>query len=189
MSKLHLNHFWHRIPGWPNQLPALYAQAVNKFSEGSHFVEVGAWKGASTAAMAVEIINSGKQIKFDVVDTWLGDGTDAHTTDLAVIENRLYEEFLKNMESVIDYINPIRMNSIEAANLYADNSLDFVSIDAAHDYDNVKADILAWLPKVKPGGMLAGDDYPYPGVTKATNELLTGFEHSTAAWWWTKPFV
>lgn len=187
MQKLFLNHFWHRIQGWPNQLPGLYQDVVSKFPDGSHFVEVGAWKGASTAAMAVEIINSGKNIKFDVVDTWLGDGTGAHSEDPAVIENRLYEEFLKNMSPVIDYINPVRMTSIEAAALYEDNSLDFVSIDAAHDYENVKNDILAWLPKVKPGGILAGDDYPYPGVTQATNELLPGFQHSTAAWWWNKP--
>jgi hypothetical protein len=79
------------------------------------------------------------------------------------------------------------MTSVEAANLYEDNSLDFVCIDAAHDYESIKSDILAWLPKIKVGGMLAGDDYPYPGVTKATNELLEGFQHSTAAWWWTKP--
>jgi len=186
---VYLNHFYHRIQGWPNQLPSLYAEMVKQFPSGSHFVEVGAWKGASTAAMAVEIINSGKTIKFDVVDTWLGDGTDAHALDKAVMENRLYEEFLRNMEPVKDYItiNPVRMTSLEAAALYEDNSLDFVSIDASHDYDNVKADILAWLPKVKSGGILAGDDYPYPGVTKATNELLPDFKHSTAAWWWNKP--
>lgn len=187
MANLYLNHFWHRIQGWPNQAPQLYANAVRTFPEGSHFVEIGAWKGASTAAMAVEIINSGKRIRFDAVDTWLGDGTSAHTEDLAVIENRLYEEFLKNIDPVKDYINPVRMTSLEASKLYEDNSLDFVYIDAAHDYENVKLDILAWIPKVKPGCMLAGDDYPYPGVTQAVEELLPGAQHSTAAWWWNKP--
>lgn len=190
MQKLFLNHFWHRIPGWPNELPQLYQQAVAAFPSGSHFVEVGAWKGASTAAMAVEIINSGKQIKFDVIDTW--EGSEEHMAgggaeDQDAIDKRLYEVFLKNMEPVKDYINPIRMPSTEAAKLYQDNSLEFVSIDAAHDYENVKNDILSWLPKIKPGGLLVGDDYPYPGVTQATTELLPGVQHSWAGWWWTKP--
>ena len=187
MHKLYLNHFWHRIQGWPNQLPYVYSEVVKKFPEGSHFVEVGAWKGASTAAMAVEIINSGKQIHFDVVDTW--EGSEEHQDDHLVKENKLYEEFLRNMEPVRGYINPIRMTSTDAAKLYADNSLDFVSIDANHEYEHVKADILAWLPKIKSGGMFAGDDFhhTWPGVVQAVNELLPGFEHSTAAWWWTKP--
>jgi hypothetical protein len=48
----------------------LYSLMVSKFDNGSHFVEVGTWKGMSACFMAVEIINSGKSIKFDCVDTW-----------------------------------------------------------------------------------------------------------------------
>ena len=58
-----------------------------------------------------------------------------------------------------DYINPIKMWSADAAPLYEDKSLDFVFIDARHTYDMVILDIESWLPKVKDGGILAGDDY------------------------------
>lgn len=185
MSKVHLNHFFHRIQGWPNELPRVYQQIVAAApQEGAHFVEVGCWKGASAAFMCVEIVNSGKQIRFDCVDTW---GGSADNSTPIVNDDSVYNEFLKNLEPVTGYFNPVRMLSTEAAKLYEDNSLDFVCIDASHDYENVKLDILAWLPKVKSGCILAGDDYPYPGVTQAVNELLPGFNHSTAAWWWTKP--
>ncbi|MRS02168.1 class I SAM-dependent methyltransferase, partial [bacterium] len=62
---------------------------------------------------------------------------------------------------------------VEAALNYQDGSLDMVFIDAAHDYDNVRADIAAWYPKVRLGGMLAGHDYEenWPGVIQAVNEF------------------
>jgi hypothetical protein len=46
-----------------------------------------------------------------------------------------------------------------AASLIAPESLDFVYIDASHDYESVKQDLACWWPKVKFGGMFAGHDY------------------------------
>ena len=53
----------------------------------------------------------------------------------------------------------MRMLSLEAAVLIADGTLDFVYLDADHSYAAVKADIAAWWPKVRKGGILAGHDY------------------------------
>jgi len=53
----------------------------------------------------------------------------------------------------------IRDLSTRAASLIQDQSLDFVYLDAGHNYDSVIADLEAWRPKVKPGGLLCGDDY------------------------------
>lgn len=49
--------------------------------------------------------------------------------------------------------------SIDVAKTIPDKSLDWVYIDAEHDYKNVKADINAWFPKVRKGGIVSGHDY------------------------------
>jgi predicted O-methyltransferase YrrM len=53
----------------------------------------------------------------------------------------------------------MRMTSLRAAQLIADESLDFVYIDALHDYVSTLQDIEAWWPKLKSGGLMAGHDY------------------------------
>jgi predicted O-methyltransferase YrrM len=57
-----------------------------------------------------------------------------------------------------------------------DNSLDFVFIDADHRYEAVKADICAWTPKLKPGGLLSGHDIHYSSVHRAVEKLIPSFE-------------
>lgn len=72
-------------------------------------------------------------------------------------------------------IEKIKGDSVEAADRFSDGSLDLVYIDAAHDYESVRRDLLAWIPKVKEGGWIAGHDYrhdPSIQVYEAVNELF-----------------
>jgi Methyltransferase domain len=79
--------------------------------------------------------------------------------------------------------HPVRLSllnvpSLEAANGLSDGTLDFVFIDADHGYDAVKADIAAWLPKIRPGGWVTGHDYDlekFPGVVRAVEETFADF--------------
>jgi Methyltransferase domain len=69
----------------------------------------------------------------------------------------------------------VRMTSIKAAKLFSPGLLDFVFIDALHDYESVREDIEAWYPIVRRGGIIAGDDYTqqFPGVIKAVTEFFS----------------
>ena len=168
-----MEHFYRNLGENWFTYPNLYTSMVNKFGDGSHFVEVGTWKGMSAAYMAVEMINSNKKIKFDCVDTW--EYMDIQSDIKKSLYGNLYETFLNNIEPVKDLIKPIKKLSWEAAELYDDNSLDFVFIDAAHDYESVIKDIKAWYPKIKSGGVFAGHDYQTTetcGVKKAVDEIL-----------------
>ena len=52
-----------------------------------------------------------------------------------------------------------RMKSTDAARTLKDGAFDYIYIDARHDYCGVMEDMLAYWPKVRPGGLLAGHDF------------------------------
>jgi hypothetical protein len=174
-----MEHFYQNIGENWMDFQELYSEMVNYFPDNSHFVEVGSWKGRSASYMAVEILNSKKRIKFDCVDTWLGsvEHTDPHSPffveELINDKDWLYYQFLNNTRPVCDIINTVRSSSLDSVNLYENRSLDFVFIDASHEYDDVKKDILTWYPKIKKGGVIAGHDFTtFDGVRQAVDELI-----------------
>lgn len=158
--------------------PNLYSKVIKTFNSGSKFVEVGSWKGRSSLFMATEIANSGKEIDFYCVDTWEGSIEHKNYTEL----QDLYSIFLNNMKPVEKYYHHLKTPSLKAVNYFDDQSLDFVFIDASHEYEDVKNDIIAWLPKVKKGGILAGHDYyensTFSDVSKVVKEIFTDFKIS-----------
>lgn len=167
-----MKHFYQNIHGWFGY-QKLYSDMVVKYNNAI-FVEIGTWKGRSASYMGVEICNSSKNIKFYCVDPWTGEAKiGASFFECEEVRNKtLYEHFLQNIEPVKDYINPVRMLSIEGSRKFLDNSISFAFIDASHDYQSVKEDIEAWYPKIAIGGTLAGHDYNLIGVKKAVDEFV-----------------
>lgn len=76
----------------------------------------------------------------------------------------------------------LRMTTLEAAGV-VDIRSDFVFIDADHLEDAVRADIEAWKPLVRPGGMLMGHDIHFPGVRAAVDDLCHGWQEYDASVW------
>lgn len=172
--------------------PNLYSRFVNILQDGQKMVEVGSWKGKSTAYLAVEIINSGKKIVIDAIDTWKGSPNENGIimSDPYVRTDTLYNLFLSNMGPVIHVVNPIREESVAASRLYEDNSIDIVFIDACHHYDCITEDISAWYPKVKHGGILAGHDYHFVDTVKRAVDETFGeanIESTELCWVYNKP--
>jgi hypothetical protein len=72
-------------------------------------------------------------------------------------------------------ISHLKMKSIEASKLFADNSLDAIYLDGSHQYESVAEDIEAWWPKLKQqtGNVFGGHDFEksgWSGVAKAVSE-------------------
>lgn len=166
-----MEHFYQTLGEDWFDFQGLYKRMVQRY-DNAHFVEVGSWKGRSSAFLAVEIVNSGRNIRLDCVDTW--EGSIEHVTLPEVLNKTLYATFLTNIKPVQHIINPIKLCSMEAAKCYSLGSLDFVFLDASHEYADITNDILCWLPKVKKGGVFAGHDIYFPGVDNALRALLLG---------------
>jgi len=175
-----MDHFYHNIGEDWFTYPNLYKSIPEKFGYGAKFVEVGCWKGRSVSCLAVETINANKGQKIYAVDTWNGSAEHfepeflASNPELSTDPNWLYNLYLKNIEPVKECVTSIRDCSLNASLLFEDNSLDFVFIDAAHDYDNVISDIKAWFPKMKTDSIIAGHDYGWKDVRRAVNTFFEG---------------
>ncbi len=171
---------WENVSGYFDY-SKFYKIALNSVKDDGIIVEIGSWMGRSTSCMGDLIKKSGKKINFFAVDTWEGSNEDAHREELQRLKDQgttLYDTFLKNIKDcgVENYITPIKSTSLNAAKQFEDNSIDFVHIDASHEYKDVLDDIKAWYPKVKPGGIISGDDYIlcWDGVVNAVNEYFEG---------------
>jgi predicted O-methyltransferase YrrM len=138
-------------------------------------VEVGSWHGRSTVAIAEGLV--GKDARLIAVDTFAGDPGWTEQPEPVPAEAR--NVFDRNL-APFAFVEVIQSESINAAALVPNGSVDWVFIDALHDYASVRADIAAWSPKLRPGGLLSGHDYGRAGVTDAVRVSLprVTVEHS-----------
>lgn len=181
-----MEHFYQTIEGWFN-MEQQYLELLSKVPEGGLFVELGAWKGRSTAFLATEIIIQGRNVRFITVDTFEGVHTGEQAQAYSQFKDQdIFRQFVKNINPVINSVLIFKENSAIAGqefNLEEWGPVDALFVDASHEYVDVKADLEAWLPKMKPGGIIAGHDYEaWPGVKKAVNEFFTPDKIENDCW-------
>lgn len=122
-------------------------------------IQSGAEIGCAWGAFAKTILSSWAGKKYFMIDPWQNLPSNEY------LENQESCEYEKWFNECLDLASNdhrvilMRSKSIEAVNQFQDGSLDFVYIDAAHDYRNVIQDMNAWFPKVKEGGLFAGHDF------------------------------
>ncbi len=161
-----------KIQGWmhPKDLHWLYETAKTMQS----IVEIGCWKGRSTSALL-----QGCPGRVYAVDHFLGNPEERHSNHKEALEKNIGAEFLRNVGHHRN-LRLMRMDSLEAATFFKDRSIDMVFIDGSHEYEAVKADLEAWLPKARK--LICGHDPTYPGVKKATAEKFGEVEIQEGIW-------
>lgn len=163
-------------------------------SEMEVIVEVGSWRGGTTKLLASQ---GGKVYAIDNCEgVWFAPMDREALAEYGLDRNlpmgsnqhfRLDDLFRAYLAEELDAGKVIvnRKLSMEAAKDYPDGFADMVLIDADHEYESVREDIRAWMPKVRKGGFLCGHDYSEPneGVVKAVDELIQGVRNPVDSIW------
>lgn len=148
-----------KIQGWMSRAELEWLSRA-AYESGSA-IEVGCWKGRTTSVLAesCDVVHA--------VDTWAGSEELPAMQAQAQREN-VYEEFLSNTRRFGDRVQVHRGKSHEIAETVPNAGL--LLIDGGHTYDQVKADLLAYLGKAT--HIICGHDWPDPQVRQAVMELI-----------------
>ena len=172
------------LQGWRSGHPYL-AEAVDQVRPAV-VVEVGTWKGASALHMARTMAERAIPGTVIAVDTWLGAvdhwADEGLFAELATEHGfpSLYRTFLANVlrEGLAERVVPLPLDSVNAAALMRLRGVtaDVIHLDAGHEEASVAADLRAWWPLLRPGGLFIADDYDrlggrFPGVTRAVDQF------------------
>lgn len=158
--------------GWRDDYAKLIGQYPHKCG-----AELGVLRGLNAVTLLSRL--PGLELLY-CVDHWNNERTMASYFEAI----KLYRSRVKTMH----------MKTDEAASKVADESLDFVFIDAHHTYESVVNDVTLWAPKVKKAGIISGHDYidykkigaPNPSnynVKKAIDELFPSAMIKGTVWW------
>lgn len=177
-----MEHFYQNIEGWMNidKVEPLWEYLLDNLPKTKlNIAEVGVFKGRGTALINVFLKNKNVEYNYYAIDHFKGSEDFFQTLPNEHKEGIDYYpiafENLKKFLADNNNVSLIKNNSIEESKNYSDGFFNIVYLDGSHDYVSVKNDILAWIPKIKQGGFLCGDDYStgWPGVKNAVDNIFS----------------
>jgi hypothetical protein len=123
-------------------------------------------------------------VGYDIFDPqyYLGPPREGMTSEswVAEIETMLADHCPWQTPSVF------RMNSVDAAGLHEDGSVFAVWFDSNHEEEHLLREIEAWMPKIAPGGIMAGHDLghsKHPGVRSALEKSGLPYRAASRSSW------
>jgi hypothetical protein len=156
------NEYYLEIPNMGrDQLAQLFAELG--FNKG---VELGVWRGEYSETLC----KANPNLHLYSIDSWQLSSYEPleQVTALNAPQSYFDTKYREARQRLGHYPNCviIKKDSMPALQDFEDNSLDFVYIDANHDFVNFTNDLHYWLKKVKPGGIMSGHDYCYYSYKK-----------------------
>lgn len=162
LDKIH--DFWPQLPmsgHSPLEIPNV---GRDDLAQLFHYLDfkVGVEVGTEYGLYAETICKAAPRLKLYSVDPYRAyRGYREHKS-----QNKLNGIYEQAVERMMRYNHEfIRKPSVEAAPQFKDESLDFVFIDGNHSLLHVIQDLVAWVPKVRRGGIVSGHDFIRRGHT------------------------
>ncbi len=152
--------------------------AAAQAARGGTIVEVGSYHGKSAVNLAYAVRKREGNARIYCADTWMNT-TIEHARNVDV-----FQHFLDNTAAYRDLITPLRGRSEESGREWNRGEIDVIFIDGDHSFEGVTADIRAWVPKVKPGGLILFHDSDLPDVRAGINATMDLIQPASAwkAW-------
>ena len=134
--------------------------------------------GTAEGYFAADMLRWEVTKKLYVVDNWAtihdqsGDGNNPQEW-----HDKNYQDAMARLAFGNGRVEVLRGISWNMAKEVPDESLDLLYVDCCHTYKCVMNDLHAWVPKVKPGGIVAGHDFLNKayGVYQAVVDFGKGF--------------
>jgi hypothetical protein len=136
---------------WCGHLP--FAAWLMKQLRPSLFVELGTHSGNSYFSFCQAARENDIPVRCYAVDTWQGD------EHAGPYSNEVFEQVSAHNQNYYGgFSRLLRMTFDDAANYFADGSVDLLHIDGLHTYEAVRHDFETWLPKLAPGAIVLFHD-------------------------------
>ena len=120
-------------------------------------LEVGVWRGKFAKYM---LTNCPSISLYYALDPWRHlDNWNKPCNQSQDILDNAYREFLAAVEPVMEKVSVLKGTTSEMIHQIDDESLDFAYIDGDHTLRGITIDLISVYPKIRSGGVLAGDDY------------------------------
>jgi hypothetical protein len=134
-------------------------EELTKFFEQNKLLGKGVEVGSYEGEYAKQILKEWSG-KLYLIDVWKPLNMESYQDGSNREDYKsIIDACLNNISGYEDRCFMIRIDSVNAAELFEDQSLDFIYIDANHKYEFVKQDMEIWFPKLRHGGVFAGHDY------------------------------
>lgn len=139
----------------------LYAHLMSALNLRGHVVELGVETGSFSSSLLDRLKELGSTpLHYWMLDPWR---SQPFYDDVANRPNDVQARLLQQAaQAVMPHWGVARLLQLESehgARLFDDGSVDCVYVDGRHDYCGVLADLRTWWPKLREGGILAGNDY------------------------------
>jgi len=168
-----------KVPGWMSESDlSILCDLVQSLPPESKVIEIGTYDGRSLCCMALA---SPKTIFYGIdkfLDQWCDDWPEdkrhlSWPEFTSGYEAPDIERTQKNVDTLgLTNVILLKGDSDSFHERFEDESIDMVFIDSSHDYVTVRRTLELYLPKVKSGGIVSGDDYGKVKVHKAVDEII-----------------